>query len=156
VKQLLRRYRWWLLVACLALLVVGLLCWPRTSGRFTREQYDRIRLGMTPAEVSRSMGSAPSDVFSQWPGLWEQVAFESNGSPPNGKTDVWLDGSVGICVCYRDGKAAVKFMDRQVPPWKIKATIWFYRLRGTRAMSTAISSPTLSPAPTARALLRWP
>ena len=122
------RYRWWLVIAGLAAIAIGVIWWqsgPR--GRFTREQYDRIRFGMTPAEVSRSMGSAPSDVFSQWPGMWEQVAFESNGSPPNGKADVWLDGSVGICVCYRDGKAVVKFMDRQVPPWKIKARIWFYQ-----------------------------
>jgi len=53
------RYRWWLIVACLAA-GMGVIGWwqlsARAGGRFTREQYDRIRLGTTPAEVASSIG----------------------------------------------------------------------------------------------------
>jgi hypothetical protein len=139
VKVTLPRYRWWLLIAGLALLVAGLLCWPRTSVRFTREQYDRIRFGMTPAEVASSIGSDPSPIGRlirgiERRGTWHTVASDVSGPPllatDKADVDVWVDKSVIIEVQYRNGKAFVKMMDILVPSWKAKARNWLNWLRG--------------------------
>jgi hypothetical protein len=136
VKATVPRYRWWLLVACLALLVVGLLCWPRTRGRFTREQYDRIRLGMTPAEVLLALdNSARTTPFLVTPNNdWDTVAEDGSGLPSpvvSGNFGwVWRDESVQIWVYYHDAKTVQKRMYTHVPSWKVKAREWLAWLRG--------------------------
>jgi hypothetical protein len=120
--------------ARLALLVVGLLCWPRTSGRFTREQYDRIRLGMTPAEVSAVMGCKPAaTALSQ--NEWENVATELEAGPgPGGPclVECWVDGDILIDVLYQGERARMKQIG--------KHATWAWKLRnGNQLLSTACS-----------------
>jgi hypothetical protein len=121
VKEFWTRYGWWLLLLCVAL---AALIVHRLSPRFTREQYDRIRLGMTPAEVSQSMDSPPSEVerFVRIPpnlyinDPYELVDLQSDKRPSAyEKMQLWKDGSVIIGVSYQDGKAVLKIM------WKAKA-----------------------------------
>jgi hypothetical protein len=135
-----RRYRWWLLIVCLATGgVIG--CWQLSvQSRFTRAQYDRIQLGMTPAEVSQSMGSPTSNEplfnqhfmqFLQTDTIgWEFVDAESyDYSVVYEKADDWFDGSVHIAVYYRDGKASGKAMEiRQARRSKVGK--WLNWLRG--------------------------
>jgi hypothetical protein len=101
----LSRLRWWLLITCLAAVAIGVIWWQLSShGRFTREQYDRIRLGMTPAEVASCIGSGPSPIEllkrmqEEWfergnRGLWENVWEESRRPFPSDKMEVWFDES---------------------------------------------------------------
>jgi hypothetical protein len=130
VKQFLGRYRWWLILACLAAGVIG--WWQlsaRAGGRYTRAQYDRIRLGMTPAEVASVIG-CPSANYTD--GLWDIVA-DAGGPLFFGQADryeVWVDEPVRIVVCYRDGKTIANSMQTRVPPWKVKAREWLRWLRG--------------------------
>src|ERR1051326_2049336 len=90
----LRRYRWWLIIACLAAVAISWWQLSGPRGRFTREQYDRIRLGMTPAEVALSMGSAPSGRYRLTAGT-------------NDETEVWVDECVYIYVFCSPGKAVL-------------------------------------------------
>jgi hypothetical protein len=134
------RSRWWLILACLALLVVGLLCWQRTSGRFTREQYDRIRLGMTPAEVALVMGGRGTGPVgtSVWDKAleridspaWDSVAEKSPAPMAIDRAEAWLDESAAVMVGYCDDKTIKKEMLTRVPLWKIKAREWLDWLRG--------------------------
>jgi hypothetical protein len=144
VKVTLPRYRWWLLIVCLAA-GIGVIGWwllsARPVGRFTRGQYDQIRLGMTPAEVASSIGSVSSggQLMFRRPGRairWDLVAREG-AWPPNSvdKVNTWGDESVVIGVFYRDGKAIFKQMETSVPLplWKAmahKCRDWLRRLVG--------------------------
>jgi hypothetical protein len=89
---------------------------------------------MTPADVASSIGSAASgaELIRRIPdgGPWDLVAMEGSWSPRFDKTEAWIDESVGIGVCYRDGKAALKSMEIRVPPWKVKARECLQWLRG--------------------------
>jgi hypothetical protein len=71
MKLKLPRRRWLLLIACLA--AIG--WWqfgPRE--RYTRKQFDRVRLGMTPAEVASCIGSAPLSRCISVGMTYEQVS----------------------------------------------------------------------------------
>jgi hypothetical protein len=157
MKLKLPRYRWWWWLMLLPAAVIGLAAsvmmeqdelaaWQLSGvrGQFTVEQYDRIRLGMTPAEVSQLMGSPPSDrqhlqMFAE--GGCSYVASEDDGMwlddgglwPHEKKVDHWVDAFVWISVRYRDGKASIKTMYIQPhpqPPPKSKAREWLDWLRG--------------------------
>jgi hypothetical protein len=138
MRVFLSRHRWLLPIACLAVMAMAAISWWQVSsarGRFTPELYDRIRIGMTPAEVSRLMGSPPSDperLLRMSPaGGWDWVAGETNNRPwPYEKAEVWLDGSFATAVCYRDGKAVLKTMKMRVPAWQARARQWLRWLRG--------------------------
>ena len=118
MKLKLPRRRWLLLIACLAvaIAVIGWLQLSGPRGRFTREQYDRIRLGMTRAEVSQIMGPASPAHGIKMGGPHEIVAEE--GSILEASNELWQDRSVQIWVFYHDGKASQKQMLSGVPPWK--------------------------------------
>jgi hypothetical protein len=108
------RYHWWLL---LLVGIAGLASWFLWPKSVMQERYERIRIGMTPAEVALTLGSAPSGRYRLTAGT-------------NDETEVWVDESVYIYVFCSQGKAVLKRMDARVPPCKTKARIWFYRLRG--------------------------
>src|SRR5262249_37888663 len=93
MKLKLPRHRWSLLIACLAV-AIAVLGWWKSSGPRGRllERYDRIRLGMTPAEVAAVMGGLPPnttestsvsgpDYINVVYGFWDLVAQESDGLP---------------------------------------------------------------------------
>jgi hypothetical protein len=148
------RYRWWWWLMLPPAAVIGLAAgvmmeqdeltsWQLSGvrGEFTVQQYDRIRLGMTPAEVSQLMGSPPSDrphvqMFAE--GGCAYVASEDDGMwlwPYEKKMDHWVDASVWISVCYRGGKASLKTIYTHIqpppqPPPKSKAREWLRWLRG--------------------------
>jgi hypothetical protein len=132
MKLKLPRYRWLLLIACLAAVAIGVISWQLTvppAGRFTREQYDRIRVGMTPAEVASAVGSGPSsiEVIQRIPnrGHWQTVASEETRPPiPYDKTEGWVDESVIIEVGYWQGKAVLKMMETPRPAWKDWLPSW--------------------------------
>jgi hypothetical protein len=77
-----------LLIACLVVAIAA-ICWWQFSiqSRFTREQFDRIRFGMTPAEVSGVMGSAPSGGTSSRHYYYEYMF--GYGDDPDIATDCW-------------------------------------------------------------------
>jgi hypothetical protein len=137
MKLKLPRYRWWLLIACLAV-AIGVIWWQLSDhrGRFTREQYDRIRLGMTPAEISQIMGCPPmglSVLEIPRAGMWEGVARDPMKEPDLQGTSfggVWSDGVVAICIRCRDSKVVTKSMIIYLSAWQLKTREWLYRLRG--------------------------
>jgi hypothetical protein len=144
MKLKLPHHRWLLLIGCLAAVAIGFDIWlqfSRPVGQYTRKQYDRIRLGMTPAELSRSMCSPPTDeqrilqLSRMSPrGAREWVVVESDERPlPHEKTEIWYDGSVLITVGYRNGKAVLKMMEGSGPPWGANAGEWLDWLRYTDA-----------------------
>jgi hypothetical protein len=63
-------------------------------------------------------------------GHWDHVVRETKRPWPYEKSEVWLEGSIAICVCYRDGKAVLKTMEIRVPPWRVKVREWLDWLRG--------------------------
>jgi hypothetical protein len=78
------------------------------------------------------MGSNP---FGQIPdrGTYDSVAYEGPRQPSPlfvDKRQAWSDESVVICVYYGHGKAFVKFMERRMPSWRVKAQAWLNWLRG--------------------------
>jgi hypothetical protein len=128
------RVRWkWLLVACLAAAVAVIGWWQlsvRPSGRFTREQYDRIRLGMTPAEVSEIIGAWASSPNKKVYAM-EQVESESAAELPpyvNVPWRRWYDGDAEISIWYQDGKVAHKELNRLILYWEMKIGEWRQRL----------------------------
>ena len=128
-------------MASLAAGVAALGWWQlstQSEGRFTRQQYDRIRLGMTPAEVALAIGGSYSYRNAEGFGEispyddWERVTYEIvpklvmfGGEAP----EAWHDESSGIWVFYRDGKVVMKQMRIHVPSWKTKARDWLNRVR---------------------------
>jgi hypothetical protein len=103
--------------------------------RRLRERYDRVRLGMTRAEVASCVGSAPSRgeliIRILGGGDWDSAAHEEQASWSEvDDIDVWVDESLYIGVCYSHGKAVRKVMEISLPPWKVKAREWLARLRG--------------------------
>jgi hypothetical protein len=150
IKLKLPRRRWFVLVGCLAAVVCGfallsfeedrryqrILASQPLGGehRFTREQYVRIRLGMTPGEVFRAVypSGPPKPRKYDRGGLGfvprEQVAVENDGLLLSCETyDTFLDDYVTINVGYRGGKAVAKDMAIYVPP--SKAQEWLHWLR---------------------------
>src|SRR5262245_47546182 len=129
------RYRWLLLIACLAAIGWWLLSGPR----LTREQYDRIRFGMTPAEVAAVMGGPPFAEKMELPPWghpdWEGVANSHEPDrvytlDPDGGPDgqAWLDGHACIWVGYSDDGKVIHKQMNIYHPWKIKAREWLRRL----------------------------
>jgi hypothetical protein len=133
MKLMLLRRRWLLLIACLTV-AIAVIWWQspvQSEGRFTRKQYDRIRLGMTPAEVGSVMECPGANGDLLRDGLWETVA--SDGLASTASIDLaqtWLDEFVIVRVCYWDGKAIAKAIETPVPPWKLKCRACLYWLRG--------------------------
>jgi hypothetical protein len=114
-----RRYRWVLAVAgafglLAALLLV--LAYTGSEGRYTRAQYDRIRLGMTRAEVQAILGPAKPDSNppkSSTGDGWVSDAEEGK-LPPHGDfllpedlpptREWWADDKGAIAVNYIEGE----------------------------------------------------
>jgi hypothetical protein len=121
------RYRWWLLTVCLAAVAVVVIGWLQLSGPHGREHYNRIRLGMTPAEVASSIGTGPSasKLIARAPGRgWDLEASEGPSFTFFDTTEAWADESVVSEVYYRNGKAVLKRMYVHVAPLKAKALDW--------------------------------
>src|SRR5882724_11613199 len=115
-----RRYRWRLSIVCLAAVAVGWLCWPRAAGQFTREQYDRIRFGMTPADVASVMGCAATNGhphLSSWLNQsgWD---YEANDNAvdlfsPQDQDEIWVDDGTMVTVIYRHGRVCGKGIEKR-------------------------------------------
>jgi hypothetical protein len=143
MKLKLPRRRWLLFIACLAAAIAAISGWHFYQWRFTRAQYDRIRLGMTQAEVSQIM--EPAGIDQDNDDSWETVAeehrptgpvrtrYDMDGIPlPDGLmgtagegVGAWQHGSLMIWVYYHDGKAFRKDMCSRVP----QSRYWFAWLR---------------------------
>jgi hypothetical protein len=107
--------------------VVGLAFWSAWSGGVTRDRYERIRTGMTRAEVTEIMAHRPMTptefgTFQIGPepsrkGVrWKLAAREGTGDLGDYET-FGFDGPIGIFVFYRDDKTIGKIMLVHVMPW---------------------------------------
>jgi hypothetical protein len=137
-----------LLIAGLAAVAIGVIWWQLSipQGRFPRERYDRIRVGMTPAEVASCIGSGPCPTESLpriFPDGMVNVAWREASQPglrteaiiPESiwllkRVDIWVDDSDVICVGYFQGEVLMKLWGIRMPPWKVKARRLLIRLRG--------------------------
>jgi hypothetical protein len=74
-----RRLRWGLVIMALVLAVtaVAVVLWPEMPSRITRENYDRIRVGMRRSEVEAILGP---------PGDYRTGENEPDDSLPKGQT----------------------------------------------------------------------
>jgi hypothetical protein len=131
MRHWLRRYRWWLAVACLSC-AIGIVAWYVQAARsiFTRAQYEQIRLGMTRADVEAVMGSPPVNRVNRLSNdHWEQVAFVE---PPSlalwDGIATWCDNDTWITVYYAGDRTVGKRLWIQVPVWKRKARQWFPKI----------------------------
>jgi hypothetical protein len=73
-----RRRRWLLLLLIVFAGLASWLLWPKSA---MREKYDRIRLGMTSAEVNQIMGRQSAEAPDDHPwvltsGVWETAASQ--------------------------------------------------------------------------------
>jgi hypothetical protein len=123
-------------VAFAALLLVAL--WPLLNhARFTHEQYDRIRIGMTEAQVLAIIAHEPSawnvEAESARGGSWITEAGTDNWRdypmpPTDGtwKSNAWSDGYTMISVALKDGIVTDKQINRYVPAWRVMISKWIY------------------------------
>src|SRR5262245_38391402 len=56
-----RRYRWWLLSLFVLSGLASWFLWSNAAGHVMRERYERIQIGMTPAEVREIVGSEDTE-----------------------------------------------------------------------------------------------
>lgn len=120
--------RRWLIAACvvgavLALTAVPLAGWllrPESLGvRFTRDQYDRVCLGMTPREVREAIGRPPGTYMrhsypdpqvvaaeSVTPPEW--MTLQMRGESPEQTDETWIGESELIGVSYSSGRVWCK------------------------------------------------
>lgn len=122
--------RW--LSACVAVAAVAIAaCLLRPSAGAL---FERIRLGMTVAEVEALWGRPPDKV---WPlGRGDGEVFEA-AEPAElfttarafQKSQWWVQGNYRTIVAYRDGRVEAKILQRRVPVWELKAKIWWAWLR---------------------------
>jgi hypothetical protein len=108
-----RRTRHLPLIALTAAAAIGFLVawvlWPRTA--ITRENYERIHVGMTRAEVEAILGGpARDETGGWWPrvrGRWE----DDGGRPPEAdealRSDIWESDGLNIWV-QSDGDGRVR------------------------------------------------
>ena len=101
-----RRYRWALaVVGAFGLLaaLLAALAYTRLEGRYTRAQYDRIRLGMTPEEVEAVLGPANFDSpANTW--VWKAEEGREPEDTSLGPGDWWGDDRGAIRVNYTGGE----------------------------------------------------
>jgi hypothetical protein len=136
-----RRYRWLLLIACLAAVAIVISWWELSKAqRFSREQHGRIRLGMTPAEVAALMGGPPNADPASWHPNGDRTGWAVDAvdyedanvvlTIVGNNVEAWSNGSVHILVMYHDGKVIWKGREVYQPWWKIKAREWLHGLAG--------------------------
>ncbi len=132
------RYRWWLLLMVGMAGLASWLFWPKSA---MREKYDRIRLGMTPAEVKEIMGRPPGGILYGSPWVLESEAWKSVASEPPlpeqerivGEGGFWCDGHTGIMASYEgevSGIVHCKVLYVRMTPFEIKLREWLDWLRG--------------------------
>jgi hypothetical protein len=119
-------------VAFAGLLLVA--CWLHLNrGRFTRDQYDRIHIGMTETQVLAIIAHEPSEwnveAETARGGTWMTEASTDNWMnrpipPTDGvwKNTCWSDGYVMIDVVLKDGIVTDKQLNRYVPAWRVWAS----------------------------------
>jgi hypothetical protein len=139
MKLKLPRRRWLLLIACLAAVAIAVIGWPRTSGRFTREQYERVRIGMSLAEVEQTLG-VPPGYYGLPTEPWDRLELAESESPAvyrDAKTDpssrfyIWEDDGGQIVVWIAaDKKVVSKSHGVRVHPIKAMAQASLAWLRG--------------------------
>lgn len=111
------RRRWLVWSAVTALLaVVGLYLGLPRSPRFTDEQFDRIQVGMTRAEVEAVLGCPPG-CYAQEPVLaWIESppdALEWAADSPGPLAENGDQPALRVAVCFDDrGKVEAKFRTR--------------------------------------------
>jgi hypothetical protein len=107
------------------LVLVGILVtllMPRPS-KVTRENYERIKMGMSPANVEQILGGPPGDystVPTDYPGggmdivvdIEELKAAHKSGLDQAGR---WSGDEGNVLVCYLDGKAVCKSFTPEEP-----------------------------------------
>jgi hypothetical protein len=91
-----------LLVLALVLGLFGLVWWARTSLDLSPANFDRIKDGMTEAEVARILGAAANAK----PPVMREKDFPTAKSPPVWRA--WQDGTTLVVLAFVDGKLHYK------------------------------------------------
>jgi hypothetical protein len=99
-----------------------------------REKYDRIRIGMTLAEVNEIMGGPPGGILYLSPWVLESEAWKSVAREPPSTEEVevllvgdggfWCDGNTGITANCIDGKVSDRVLYVRMTPCEIKLREW--------------------------------
>jgi hypothetical protein len=126
----------WLLLLLVGIAGLARLLLPTAAERAMRKKYDRIRLGMTPAEVRVIMKPGhPRDMrelltmdIPPLEKIGDEGPWPKDLNHLKGDTaDDWYDSNTWIQVFYRDGKAIHKRM--MVPTTRAQFSYWLYKLR---------------------------
>jgi hypothetical protein len=120
--------------------------WPQPAAsdvRFTREQYDRIKVGMSEEGILSMLGPRTDDPEHPNPHLggqfvaldpweWDLIDEVSPDRPPapGQHGDMWCDRSYRIQVSFIDGRVAGKSFNVRLPRWRIVAREWLDWLHG--------------------------
>jgi hypothetical protein len=146
------RRRWWLvgafLVACL--LLAGWWVQRIDRERDAREQFERIRIGMTSEEVATIIGSKPfsrahpEDYLRA--GTWEAIAADSLRvtvwMSGRSRDDVWNANGMYMCVAYTGDKLQSKMLARRVSDWELKLEQCLAWLRGVAGLPSPTGAKT--------------
>lgn len=134
------RRRVWLPLAGFTVVGLALVAWrAQTAGaKYSREQFDRIKMGMTSAEVLSIMGldlCPPSEWAEEHSGkrgdMWLHISDEcARGRTDVAEFDTWIDARQEIRVTYGADHCVIgKFLYRRTRPWQITGLRWLARLR---------------------------
>jgi hypothetical protein len=134
------RYRWLLLLLVAIAGLVSWFFWPKSA---MRERYERIRMGMTRAEVTQIMVGvttvAPLDFYTADDWKWKFQAYESDGTTitdddvddvQSGENINWGNGEARILVGFRDNKVIRRGIYVHLASWQISVRNWLDWLRG--------------------------
>jgi hypothetical protein len=133
------RYRWWPLIACLvavAIAVIGSCLRSDPAAQLMRERYERVRLGMTQAEVESVMGDRPQ-VLAGYPLQefdadidWVILAMDGQSRSHLDAGYHWINRAGAVSITYQDGSVVGKTLTRRVRRWRSRAAESFNWLRG--------------------------
>jgi hypothetical protein len=136
MQRSLRRYRFWLATACLAVALFAFLGWwwmnSVSDMQATRALYKRIEIGMTIDEVQARLG--PQWPSAVWQGKHRRITvFDADPIDPeegypfdSGGADAhyWRHGQNWLCIVVLDGKTVWRAWYQEMSAGEAKVGDW--------------------------------
>jgi hypothetical protein len=101
--------------------IVGWLCGPWKASQFTRNQFEHIRMGMSPSEVASVMGCRPMGTPSN--DLMRLMEVDAGDSlkilGPTVRLDCWWDDAAIVAASYNVRGVNSKSLYVRVPRWRL-------------------------------------